>query len=160
MNTEHRTPKIVTDYIECIVYFKSEEGFKFLVMKRSDYTKVYPGIWQIVTGRHEKNEMSADCAIREVREETGLNIKRFFAFPKVSSFYTYHNDKINLVPLFLAESEGMNVKLSNEHTEFKWLGYDDAYNTIFLFTQKEMLHYVNLFLNSNEYFKTLTEIKL
>lgn len=151
---------IVTDYIECIVYYKSEEGYKFLVMKRSDYTKVYPGIWQIVTGRHEKNEMSADCAIREVREETGLNIKRFFAFPKVSSFYTYHNDKINLVPLFLAESEGMNVKLSNEHTEFKWLGYDDAYNTIFLFTQKEMLHYVNLFLNSNEYFKTLTEIKL
>jgi 8-oxo-dGTP pyrophosphatase MutT (NUDIX family) len=64
------------------------------------------------------------------------------------------------VPLFLAEAKDMNVKLSREHTEYKWLGFDEAYNMIFLFTQKEMLQYVNLFLNNNEYFKTLTEIKL
>lgn len=129
-------------------------------MKRSNYTKVYPGIWQIVTGRHEKNEKSAECALREVREETGLKIIKFYVFPKVSSFYTFHNDKINLVPLFIAEAENMKVKLSKEHTEFKWLNFDNTYSKIFLFTQKEMLQYVNLFLNNNEYFKTLTEIKL
>jgi len=152
--------KIVTDYIECIVYIKMTEGYRYLVMKRSNYTKVYPGIWQIVTGKLEENEKASETVMREVGEETGLKIKRFYVFPKVSTFYTEHNDKVNLVPLFLAEAEDDGVILSGEHTEYKWLKYEDAYNTIFLFTQKEMLQYVDLFLNNNEYFKTLTEIKL
>lgn len=152
--------KIVTKYVECIVFRKTSDGLKFLILKRSNYTTVYPGIWQIVTGRLEANETAAKCAIREIREETGIEIKRFFAFPKVSQFYTLHNDYINLVPMFIAETDDENVQISNEHTEFQWLNFEDAHNKLFLITQREMLQQVNTFLNNNEYFKTLTEIKL
>lgn len=152
--------QILTKYIECIVYRRTKEGIKFLILRRSNYTTVYPGIWQIVTGRIEGNETASECAIRELREETGLKIERCFAFPKVSQFYTLHNDTINLVPTFIAETKEENVKISNEHTEYKWLALEDAHKELFLVTQKEMLLQVNNFLNDKEYFKTLKEIKL
>lgn len=152
--------EIVTKYVETIVYRETEEGYKFLILKRSNYTTVYPGIWQIVTGRLEGNETSAQCAIREVKEETGLKIKRCFAFPKVSQFYTLHNDVINLVPMFIMETNDEDVVISSEHTEYLWLKFDDAYKKLFLTTQKEMLQQVYTFLNNKEYLKTLTEVKI
>ncbi len=152
--------EIVTKYVECVVYRHTEEGIKFLILKRSNYTTVYPGIWQIVTGRLEKNEKAFECAIREVREETGVKIERCFAFPKVSQFYTLHNDVINLVPMFIIETKDEKVLISSEHTEYLWLNFNDSYNKLFLVTQKEMLQQVYTFLNNKEYFETLTEIKI
>lgn len=36
----------------------------------------HPGYWQSVTGSREKDESFLETAIREVREETGLDIRR------------------------------------------------------------------------------------
>ncbi|MCX7833031.1 MAG: NUDIX domain-containing protein [Ignavibacteria bacterium] len=152
--------KIVTKYVECIIYRKTHEGIKYLLLKRSNYTNIYPGIWQIVTGTLKGKESAASCAIREIKEETGIEIKRFFAFPKVSQFYTLKNDLVNIIPMFIAETNNENIRISNEHTKFLWLNYEDAYKKLFLVTQKEMLQQVNNFLKNKEYFKTLTEIIL
>ena len=45
---------------------------RILLLKRSDYTKSFPGYWTMPGGRWEKWESPEEVVIREVEEETGL----------------------------------------------------------------------------------------
>ncbi len=46
---------------------------RFLITKRSPDKDIYPGLWE-TTGSVVSGEESVQSAIREIREETGLNI--------------------------------------------------------------------------------------
>jgi dihydroneopterin triphosphate diphosphatase len=135
--------EILSKYIECYVYKKSDDGLKYLLLKRSETKHPYPGIWQIVTGRFEDNEKAYETALREVKEETSLKPVKCFVAPKINEFYTPHNDKIYLIPVFVVYVEEENVILSDEHTHFEWLKYETAYNRIHWYTQKENLKIIN-----------------
>ena len=135
--------EILSKYIECYVYKKSDDGLKYLVLKRSTTKQPYPGIWQIVTGKFEENEKAYETALREVKEETGLNPVKCYVAPKINEFYTPHNDKIYLIPVFVIYAEEDNVVLSGEHTHFEWIKYESAYNRIHWYTQKENLKVIN-----------------
>ena len=78
----------------------------------------------------EKGEKAWGAAIRELKEETGLDPKRIFVADHVSRFYETHGNRVNLVPVFGIEADSDLVLLSSEHSEYKWVGYDDAYNII------------------------------
>lgn len=152
---------INTKFAECLVYnIKPDGSPQYLVLKRSLDAYIYPDIWQIVTGRVEEPESAYECALREVKEETGIIPKKFYVFPKLDQFYTPENDTINLVPTFIAEAENDVVTISNEHSEYIWANYEEAMAKIYFLTQKEILTYFNGFLKNKELFKTLIEIKL
>jgi len=52
------------------VVYKDE----LLMLKRSMAKKAFPGFWLVPGGHIENNEDPASCAIRELREETGIKI--------------------------------------------------------------------------------------
>ena len=56
--------------VTCVMIYNAESN-KVLVQNRK---KSYPG-WSFPGGHVEKGESFYDCAIREAKEETGLNIK-------------------------------------------------------------------------------------
>ncbi len=136
-------PEILSKYIECYVYRNSDFGIKYLLLKRSETKEPYPGIWQIITGRFEENEKAYETALREVKEETGLIPIKCYVAPKMNQFYTPHNDKIYLIPVFAVFVEDENVILSNEHTEFEWASFEIAYKKIHWYSQKENLKIIN-----------------
>jgi len=136
-------PEILSKYIECYVYRKSKNGIKYLLLKRSKDKEPYPGIWQIVTGKMEIGEEAYNSALREVKEETGLKPVKFYVAPKNNQFYTPHNDKIYLIPVFVIKVKEEKVVLSEEHTKYKWLDYNEAYNKIHWYSQKENLKIIN-----------------
>lgn len=136
-------PEILSKYIECYVYKKFEDDIKYLLLKRSMDKEPYPGIWQIVTGKMEGGEEAYNAAIREVKEETGLNPEKCFAAPKINQFYTPHNDKIYLIPVFVVEVINEKIKLSDEHTHFDWLNFKNAYTRIHWYSQKENLKIID-----------------
>lgn len=136
-------PEILSKYIECYVYRETPDGIKYLLLKRSKTKEPYPGIWQIVTGRFEKNEKAYETALREVKEETGLNPVKCFAAPKINEFYTPHNDKIYLIPVFVVYVENEIVILSNEHTEYEWCSYTEAFKKVHWYSQKENLKIID-----------------
>jgi len=120
-------PKTVSQIVEVCVFRRVDGESRFLLLKRSKDEKVYPGIWQIVTGIIEENEHSVTAALREVREETGFSPHRFWRLPFVNSFYEPVRDVIHLCPHFAAEvSSSTDPVLSSEHQEYQWCSYEQS----------------------------------
>ncbi len=108
----------------CMVYrYKGgERQFLFL-------TKEPRGRLDLPKGHIEKGESVEAAAIRETKEETGLDVKldRFFRFT-VAFYFMAEGEKIrNSVRYFLSQvSPDAQVRVSHEHTGFVWLTYDEA----------------------------------
>ena len=99
----------------------------FLVLQRAKEEKLYPGLWQIVTGTMKKNESALKAAMRELKEETGLSPKRCWTIPYVDTYFDLAKDTIQLVPVFAVELDSSStLQLSKEHQRFEWLRYKDA----------------------------------
>tara|TARA_B100000965_G_C19518502_1_gene725335 strand:- start:137 stop:619 length:483 start_codon:yes stop_codon:yes gene_type:complete len=142
-------PKLKIRVIDSYVYKKSDNGFDFLILKRAD-TKIYEHLWQGVAGKIEKNEKSWQAAIRELKEETGLNPRKIFIADHVSKFYEAHQDRINFVPVFGIEVNNEKVTLSNEHCDYKWVDFETASSHLVWNGQKKGIHAVNQMLLSND----------
>lgn len=112
--------------------------FEYLILKRNENERLYPGIWQAVTGTIEENENTIRTAQREVKEETNLNFSEIYAVPFVTSFYDSKYDAIQMAPVFgmIADFKD-EVIISEEHTDFKWAKFDECVALIALPSHKE-----------------------
>jgi len=151
-------PQIVSNYIELHICHKSSDGYKFLLLKRSAESKIYPGIWQMITGTIESHENTKGTVIRELLEETGLIPKKIYSIPKINTFYLAISDKICMSPVFLTIVDSTYVTISAEHTEFKWAGFDEACSLIHWPNQVESLEIIKKYLEDKELFSKLIEI--
>ncbi|RPI18242.1 MAG: NUDIX pyrophosphatase [Ignavibacteriae bacterium] len=152
-------PKIISNYIEVHVCRRAESGYSFLLLKRSPEMEIYPGIWQVITGAIEENEPTIDAAKREVMEETGLAPLKIYSMPRVNTFYFEFGDAICLSPVFLAMTDKEDVVISGEHTEHRWVNYEEAVNLIHWPDQIESLNLIYKYLNDEGLFSKLYEIK-
>ena len=89
-------PDSVIRVIDAYVYRQTQEGIKFLLLKRAK-TKIYEHLWQGVAGKIEEGETAVETAIRELMEETGFKPFRMFTADHVSKFYEAKWDRINPV---------------------------------------------------------------
>jgi dATP pyrophosphohydrolase len=153
-------PQIVTNYIELHICHKSSEGYKFLLLKRSPEAKIYPGIWQMITGTIESHEHTKDTLIRELEEETGLKPSRIFSIPRVNTFYLAIADKICMSPVFLTFVDNTDVKISSEHTEYKWANFEESSALIHWPNQVESLKVIKKYLDDENLFGKLVEINI
>jgi dihydroneopterin triphosphate diphosphatase len=120
-------PAIVSRVVEVCVFKGSLREARYLVLKRSETDSIYPGMWQLVTGTLKDGERAVDAALREFREETGMDAVRFWVVPFVNSFYVPVNDSIHLSPVFAIEvGNEARVALSQEHQEYSWCLFEEA----------------------------------
>ena len=64
---------------------------EILLVRRSPTSNAYPNYWALPGGKMEINETTEQCAIRELKEETGFDI---FVLPKTARIY----DRVNRDP--------------------------------------------------------------
>ena len=152
-------PEIISNYIELHICCKTVNGHEYLLLKRSEINRIYPGIWQMITGGIEADESTKDAVIRELREETGITNAKIFVVPRVNTFYLSAIDKVCLCPVFLAMVPGKDVNISNEHSEHKWVNAYEAKKLIHWQNQVESLEVIENFINNDELFSKLAEIK-
>jgi len=118
--------KIISNIIELHIYKIVQNEPQFLLLKRSE-KEIYPGIWQMVSGKIRKGEKAYNAAKRELMEETGLIPISFDVVPIVNSFYSCNNDSVCMVPVFVCEVKSeTEVKISDEHTDFQWVSPEIA----------------------------------
>ena len=142
-------PKVVVRVIDAYVFNRKSKEIRFLLLKRAK-TKIYEHLWQGVAGKIEAGETSWEAAIRELKEETGFEPVRIFVADHVSKFYEAHGDWVNMVPVFGIEVEDEEVKLSDEHCEFKWVDFNTAHQTLIWSGQKDGIAAVFNMLNSDD----------
>ncbi|NOZ03118.1 MAG: NUDIX domain-containing protein [FCB group bacterium] len=117
--------KPVIRIVDAYVYRREDDDFLFLLLKRKR-NKNYGGLWQGVAGKIQPGESAWQAAVRELKEETGLVPAGIFTADHVSMFYEAHNDQVNLVPVFGIEVERKQVMLSNEHSRYRWVTFEEA----------------------------------
>ena len=81
-----------------------------------------PGSWETVHGHIESGETPVQAALRELREETGLEPVRLYNVSRVETFYRHRTDEIALIPVFAAfVGPGATARHSREHDRIEWL---------------------------------------
>ena len=91
------------------------------------------GHWGVPKGRIEPGEKELDAALRETKEETGIKkIKPIPSFRAVSRYRFARNGVpvCKEVIYFLGRVDAGVVLLSEEHAEWRWLAYPDAWDTL------------------------------
>lgn len=78
-----------------------------------------PGAWDIPGGRLEQGEDPFTGLQRETKEETGLDIEIIKPLD-IHYFVRDDGQQITLL-IFLCSLRSHDVKLSQEHTEYKWV---------------------------------------
>lgn len=101
-----------------------EKDGKFLILKRSDSKDFAPNAWEIITGRIEKEESPRDGILREISEETGLNAD--IVMPMDTGFFYRGGKEFPMVFIsYWCRCVGGDVKLSWEHSEFRWASIEE-----------------------------------
>ena len=120
-------PKLVCTHVEVYVFRRRERRVQFLALKRSADRRVLPGVWQPVTGKLDAGETAVQCAVREVREETGFAPRRWWALKTPTLYFDASADAILALPLFAAEVDpGRRVTMSEEHEDHRFLPAREA----------------------------------
>ena len=90
---------------------------KFLIIKSSD--PKFEGPFDLPGGRIEEGEEKEEALKREVKEETGLDVHIIRPIYNTTIKYS-HIGELNLTT-FLCSTTKNEIKLSHEHSEFKWI---------------------------------------
>ena len=110
----------------------------------------YPqGHWDFVKGKVEEGETPHETALRETKEETGISDIEFIDGFEESVEYDFRfksEDIHKKVIFFLAKTDTKTIRLSNEHFDYIWLGYNDALKKITHENAKNVLTKANKFL--------------
>ena len=97
-----------------------KNGEKYLILKRSDSTKYFPGFWNFPGGKLEKGETGEEGIVREVKEETTLDIE----VGDVIFECSFDLDKAGSVTykflIYSVKSYNGEIKIGHEHSEFCW----------------------------------------
>jgi 8-oxo-dGTP pyrophosphatase MutT (NUDIX family) len=117
-----------------VFYVEPDKTIKFLLLKHK------PNSWDFPKGMIEKGEKLEAAAVRECREETGIEIIKLIpGFKQTIKFffkvkYKYQVERgfkmgqtvLKFVTYFLAEAKTKDVKVSFEHEGYEWLTIEEA----------------------------------
>jgi len=118
-----------------VPFRRTATGVEFAVLKRSD-----ADWWHFVAGGGEEGETPLDAARRETREEIGFAPKGEFL--RLDSMATIPRHwfaaaaswppDVYVVPeyAFAVETGEAELTLSEEHSELRWLPYDEAHELL------------------------------
>jgi len=121
---------------------------RVLLIERADH----PGYWQSVTGSREHGEALADTAVRELREETGIEAAQYggladWQMSNVFEIYAHWSHRFppgtthNTEHVFaLAVPHEVPVRLApREHLRHLWLPWREAADKCFSWTNRAVI---------------------
>lgn len=128
---------------------------KYLITKRSEKEKAFPGFWTVPGGKLRKSDYISkpkdtgdawynvleDVLEREVKEETGLNIKNIRYL--LSLVYERSDSIPTTVISLYADYDSGEIKLAEELIDYKWVSLEDLKNYQLISGIKEEIEMVD-----------------
>jgi 8-oxo-dGTP pyrophosphatase MutT (NUDIX family) len=120
------------------IYLKKEKSAGFLIFRRENNTIKYlflksKGRYDIPKGIQEVGESEFEAALRELKEETGINEVKIVPLFKKKIEYFYRLGKDNIkkeVVYFLGEVNTSEIKISKEHNGYEWLTKEEVLSKV------------------------------
>lgn len=128
-----------------IVYFKPHANFK----KQYLILQYLPGHWDFPKGKLEDKESFQQAALRELKEETGLEVKLNEGFEQPLDYIFKDKSQMLVqkkVIYFMGEADTQNITLSHEHIDYKWLEVADALRQLTYENSRQVLRMADLFI--------------
>ena len=118
------------------IWIMNKEG-KFLVQKRTKSRKRFPNMWSLTAGAVDTGETSVEGAIREAKEEIGINIEKE-EFELILSIKRKHNfldiwlvrKDIDLKDIVMQEEEVQEVKWVTKDELEEMIKNDEVAGTV------------------------------
>lgn len=109
--------------VEIVVTGILKDKSELLIVKRSSDDELYPSCWEFPGGHVDDGETIKEALKRELYEEIGFDND----FEPIITHYSddidsennIHNIEIDFI--INVDKNNINIKLSDEHTEFKWV---------------------------------------
>ena len=123
----NKIPKRLYDQIVSVMPVASVEAIirdredRILVLKRNNAPA--KGEWWFPGGRVHKGETLSEALIREVKEETGLNIE---VANLVGVYTRLFPERHDIAIVFLCSLNDSNIRLNHEHSNAKFLSIKRA----------------------------------
>ncbi len=97
---------------------------KFIMLHRPEQSRSYPDCWSLVAGKKEQGEEILQTAIREIKEETGLDVSEPFAS---LDYVSVREGNIiwKVYPFAFNVPKGTVPVINKENTEYKLCKIED-----------------------------------
>ncbi len=121
-------PRLRSNLVAVYIARETAGGIELLLLQRPTGHR-FAEAWQTVGGHVEerRGETAWQAARRELDEETGLSVERWFRLDRPETFYNPENDTIYFVAAFVAVvASGSDPILSDEHQAWRWEGPESA----------------------------------
>ena len=102
------------------VVFRRKKELEVLVIRQNQ------GHWCFPKGHVEGDETERETAVREVREETGLNIRFLFGFREETHYCPQEDIEKDVVYFAAMENGGRLKKQAAEVSEIVWVSIPEA----------------------------------
>ena len=99
---------------------------EILLAKRSADRAFYPGVWDVVGGHCEENEVPTDALVRELEEEIGVKALAFEEIGTLEEPQPAENGEANYHIFAVTAWTGEPRLLNAEHSELRWFSLDQA----------------------------------
>ncbi len=133
-----------------VIFRKEGDKIFYLLLHYPSSKRSAKDYWDFPKGHIEKNETLEETVRREVEEETGLkDIKLVKGFKEWIKYFFRADGKniFKIVTFLLAQTQNKEIKISSEHTGFKWLPYEEALGQLFFQNAKEIIKKANDYLS-------------
>ena len=130
-----------------VLYRDTRGRREYLLMKSR------PGDWEFPKGGVEGEEELQQTAIREVKEEAGIEDFRLVDGFREAYDYVFEADGRTIhktVHLLIAKSFEASAELSDEHRDHQWRDYEQAVNTVTQDGPREILRRADDFLDERD----------
>ena len=124
--------------VSAVLLSEIDGELKTLLMKR-----VKGGFWCHVVGKINAGETASQAVLREICEETNIQVQQLFSADYLEQFYEASQNVIEMIPAFVGFCEkNQTVVLNDEHTDYKWCSLSEAKALAAYLNQKKLYDFV------------------
>ncbi|MBN8236396.1 NUDIX domain-containing protein [Halobacillus kuroshimensis] len=133
--------------VAAVLIKRTDSDYKVLLLKRD--TSVLRDVWCYIGGGIEEGEKAWEAALREIKEETGITDLSLYSSNQFDQIYSPKENYIYIAPVFVGYvDESHKVNLNYEHSDYKWVSFKEAFDTVSIPGNEEVLlsiekHFVN-----------------